>query len=668
MNVQKEGSSSNNEQNGTKVTRRKVLGVMTAGVGSMLAAGALETPTALANSIVSDKKIKSGKMNVTSNSARQKTLFAMGYQTSFMPGVNEWATREATPKLGLYRSDDPNVITQHAKWLIDAGVDFILIDWSDNLGDNWSNGVAQQIMNATDSVFNQYAKLGEGSKQQAHPKISLMLGLDNGQVNTTNFRAQISRIKKTYLNDPQYKPILQQYDGKPLLLIFRGTNATGNPPDWTDDAFTVRWMTAYHEISGDTAGQWSWIDRTPLMSGTQTRISQFAGDSVSETANNGAWQALQPGHTYGQSFTFTYGNLTQVTALLATYGTTDSGVTFTLYKGDPETALTKVASKDLTNMADNSWYTLSCDPQPAGTYYMEISNPIDSPTWWYHQGTDSTVIGSAYVDRQPQSNLTAVFRTGIVGQGLAGWKADPSWTLVVNGEDSSGRTSPDGAFADTHSSGDSATGSITSSSFAITGTSIVFNAAGHDDVDNSGNQCWYYLKNATTGQTLRKAHTPGSDSFQEIQWDVHDLTGQTVVFQAVDNNSNGWIAFSGVQQIYAEFSVATCAIGGNESGEASWLAQDAKLRMSGMTLVQYMQGIFRYQPDVVLLQQWNNFSKPDEHSPTASNDIEPTNVKKLNGPNSDGWDNYYLQLIKEMINQYRTDKPYPVVDIDSKYP
>jgi len=38
------------------------------------------------------------------------------------------------PTIGPYRSDDRSVIRQHATWLADAGVDFIWIDWSNNLG------------------------------------------------------------------------------------------------------------------------------------------------------------------------------------------------------------------------------------------------------------------------------------------------------------------------------------------------------------------------------------------------------------------------------------------------------------------------------------------------------------------------------------------------------
>lgn len=43
-------------------------------------------------------------------------------------GFGTWGT----PAIGKYRSDDSNIIDQHCEWLADAGVDFVLIDWSNN--------------------------------------------------------------------------------------------------------------------------------------------------------------------------------------------------------------------------------------------------------------------------------------------------------------------------------------------------------------------------------------------------------------------------------------------------------------------------------------------------------------------------------------------------------
>lgn len=650
------------------ITRRQMLGAMAVGVGGVLA-GALNTPLAFAAQSSSPDlgapQYSNSPVPRVPTQARKNTLIGIGYETWFMPGVNDWAAREATPVLGLYRSDDPSVITQHAAWIVDAGYDFVLIDWSNNLGNNWTNGVASAIMQGTAAVFAQYATL------PAHPQISLLIGLDTGGtgVGTANWNAQIAQIKQTYLGNPQYNQMLVRYQGKPLLTVYRGP-AGGPPPTWSDPDFTVRWMTAYHEIIGDTAGQWSWIDRIPLISGPRTKVSDFAGGgTVGDTTNNGAFPAMKTGQTYGQSFTVS-GYLDRVGGLFATYGSSTSGMTLTLYQGQPGGTLTPVASQTFTNMQDNTWQYMSFALQPPGVYYMEMSNPTGTPTWWYDNGqSGSAVGGAAYVSRQAQANLTVCFQAFMSGAGFKGWSVNSAWTIVQNGNDPFGRTSPTGAFADTRASGSSgsaATGTATSPSFVVSGDFVSFYAAGHDNADNSGKLDYFYLKDALTAQVLYQSHTPGSDLFIPVQWDVRNLMGRSVVFQAVAGNASpaSWMAFCGVHQTTAEFAVAVTAAPGN----AGWLAYDAQLRESGATLVKFMDGIFKYQPDIALIQQWNEFAQPDQLFVASSNDIEPTVINHIDGENSDGWGDYYLRLVKELIRQYRDGYAYPVVELDQRYP
>jgi hypothetical protein len=59
-----------------------------------------------------------------------------------------WGKTWDVPQLGQYLSTDENVIRQHAAWLSDADVDFIYIDWSNDLntgiGDN--NGQHRHLL------------------------------------------------------------------------------------------------------------------------------------------------------------------------------------------------------------------------------------------------------------------------------------------------------------------------------------------------------------------------------------------------------------------------------------------------------------------------------------------------------------------------------------------
>lgn len=71
-----------------------------------------------------------------STADRQK-LVGMYYSTWF-PFPSQWLDSGgctwAEPLLGSYSSSDPNVIDTHTTWLTEAGVDFIMIDWSNNCG------------------------------------------------------------------------------------------------------------------------------------------------------------------------------------------------------------------------------------------------------------------------------------------------------------------------------------------------------------------------------------------------------------------------------------------------------------------------------------------------------------------------------------------------------
>jgi hypothetical protein len=85
-----------------------------------------------------------------------------------------WAKTWDVPELGPYLSNDVEVIAQHAAWLSDANVDFIYIDWSNNL-DTGVPGKPDQprqrfIESATRTLFDVYSRLPR------HPKIALMIG------------------------------------------------------------------------------------------------------------------------------------------------------------------------------------------------------------------------------------------------------------------------------------------------------------------------------------------------------------------------------------------------------------------------------------------------------------------------------------------------------------
>jgi hypothetical protein len=477
------------------------------------------------------------RSRTSAHGRRARTRFGIGYETWFGPkNIDQFGTAEAVPLLGDYDSSDPKVIKQHAEWILWAGYDFIMVDWSNNLGGNWTSGTADKIMAGTDALLEVYAGL------KKRPAIVLLLGLDNGTAGESdNWKAQIDRIKTKYLADPKLRPLFMEHDGKPLLNVYTGARWT-EPPTWDDSDFTVRWMGAFREIVLNPGGSWSWIDRAPYANGQST----------------------------------------------------------------------------------------------------------------------------------PQSDFS---------KGLDGWTADPAWKVAKMSVNAAYPGVPDIEYVSTKPADGAAqqTGTITSSPFTLTEDVLSFNAIGTDpgaritkDTPGPDGRNLYYLKDAASGEVLRYAEPPGTDTYFMVrQWNVADLKGRKVVFEVVSHRTEGppvgWIGFFGLQQQRAEMVTAAASLAGNEyyGAYGNW---DAQLRMSGATLVRQTQGIYDYEPELALVQQWNEFGSPDQYSVAGSNDIEPTKLTKLDGPNSDGWGFYYLNLTRELIDQYRAGRSTAQVLLDTRYP
>ncbi len=195
-------------------------------------------------------------------------LVGMAYTTWHhqVPWQGVWGE----PELGFYRSDDRAVIRQHAEWLADAGVDFIWIDWSNNVNytpGETPNPVFDMIEGSVKVLFEEYAQLPK------HPKISIFLGVTGAPEAATDGRLQkkADQVYRDYVANPVYRPLFQEYEGKPLLVVYVNTPSPWQEgvPEWTDDRFTVRWMTGYVTEQSNLRtpnlvskyGYWSWEDR-----------------------------------------------------------------------------------------------------------------------------------------------------------------------------------------------------------------------------------------------------------------------------------------------------------------------------------------------------------------------------------------------------------------------
>ena len=197
-------------------------------------------------------------------------------QGTIYGGERYWEKRWGTPLLGTYDSTDPKVIDKHAEWLAAIGVDFVLIDWANNIANALSGPtiVGDTIREKTNSVFQEYRHVRE--RGLPHPRIAILLGAQNqngvpaeNAISSGSVNREADYVYDHFVStDPD---LYFSYRGKPLLVIYLGTPAGLNPPpSWTDPRFTVRWMSGFLESQPALYGGipaknrfWSWMDRIP---------------------------------------------------------------------------------------------------------------------------------------------------------------------------------------------------------------------------------------------------------------------------------------------------------------------------------------------------------------------------------------------------------------------
>ena len=176
-----------------------------------------------------------------------------------------------TPVTGYYRSDDPQVLTRHAHELSQTGVDFIVVDWSNDLGMDVrrAGGPATQrfIEQATIRLFDVWGHL------QRAPRVVLMIGNPGTPDAVTDgaLAAKANEVHALFVADPVRRRMLLGYLGKPLLLIYVNTPTPWGHslPPWQDNRFTVRFVTGYvtqqqsliAPPNRSRYGYWSWEDR-----------------------------------------------------------------------------------------------------------------------------------------------------------------------------------------------------------------------------------------------------------------------------------------------------------------------------------------------------------------------------------------------------------------------
>ncbi len=185
---------------------------------------------------------------------------------------DNWKEVWGKPARGFYRSDDPAIIRAHAEETSGAGIDFLVLDATNDIGSDIRTNVGLPYQKFEEHTIAKVFEVFSGL--QRRPQLCFMIGYVTNSDDLFNGRvtAKASEIYDAYASNPRYANLFQMYQGRPLLIVFGETPArwqTGLPP-WSDPRFTVRFMSAGVTeqpalLSGHVSrfGYWSYQDRGP---------------------------------------------------------------------------------------------------------------------------------------------------------------------------------------------------------------------------------------------------------------------------------------------------------------------------------------------------------------------------------------------------------------------
>lgn len=220
-------------------------------------------------------------------------LVGVAYSTWFYEG-RRWGGRSTwdMPLLGAYTSYDRDVIKQHGEWLRDAGVDFVFVDWSNNVAYDPTVGVTkwtgldfETVEKSTETLFDVWSEL-EGA-----PKICIFTGPghESGAYSEMNnpksmMSKKTQQICDTFLANEKYASQYFCYDGKPLLMCYAATPAFFDSAEspYDDSRFTIRWVTGYvgqqstlyDEKTRASYLMWSWEERGAQTFATEGKFAE----------------------------------------------------------------------------------------------------------------------------------------------------------------------------------------------------------------------------------------------------------------------------------------------------------------------------------------------------------------------------------------------------------
>jgi hypothetical protein len=244
------------------------------------------------------------------------------------------------PLVGYYSSKDISIIDQHAEWLSDAGVDFVMMDLSnsgfhDLVAPLYSTDGFKADKYWIEDAAKVFTDRMAWRKSQGLPyvQVAVMVGALGNCDNVTNgFMDKAADIIKTwYINDTQRNSVYFYYKGQPLLAVAVIGCAVYFPQNgggwgWGDtplvpfdrNDFSVRHVNDHNALAGlwdPATGQshkrlWSWGERYLPDNNPPIIPSYMADNGVPEfqiiqagERGNGGWGGPEGrGREDGQTF------------------------------------------------------------------------------------------------------------------------------------------------------------------------------------------------------------------------------------------------------------------------------------------------------------------------------------------------------------------------------
>lgn len=193
-------------------------------------------------------------------------LVALEWEPWFTPENITWQTGQGQPVVGYYDSFNLDVLRQHCIWMVEAGVNILIVDWTNNLWgkEHWSERepYVDDLARATEATLEAYNNLAKEGIPV--PKLVLLPGLINGPKTTmTAINEQQRFVYDSWVAPGKYKDLWFEYEGKPLIITFcgAGPDYLKNEEPADESQWTIRYMASQMQMNDFAKkGYWSWMD------------------------------------------------------------------------------------------------------------------------------------------------------------------------------------------------------------------------------------------------------------------------------------------------------------------------------------------------------------------------------------------------------------------------